>query len=414
VDPVSHGDFALVIIKHIKNNTVSWISDDLKQFCSSFTIAGSNQTDTSTTSQSISDSTSNSITRVANPNLSNISVNSMNSQDILEQINASFRNLQKDQNDQINNQLNAFLSLSLTRNVKEEHLKDLQILFDKLVFKQNMFTINKSYLDNDILPKSLLQFPEPRFKDDPLYIQGFNEIKKEFQIKILKFNSDYLKSKQDELEIEVKNKVEFIAKFDNKINDKLSILKAEAAKKHEKQLRASNEKIQNLINKTTGVNNNSNANANVQSNSNLNTTLSNTNVTNHSHTQTNRRRTDRYMNRTNRSQNVSNNSNKNCNRQNNNSREYVDNGFTNRNHNGSNSNSNSNQRSTRANNVNNKNSTNRRSNSTRRATSINGNRSTISNSLYSSNQSNLSNHNTSHQQRSSNTNANQSSNMQNQ
>jgi hypothetical protein len=281
-NPISHGDFALEIISHIKNHTVTWANEELKQFCSTFTSVSIHHTDTSDSFQNVSANISSVVTNTISSN----SINSTSSQNLFDKINDSIRNLQKDQNENINKQLNAFLNLSLTRNAKEEHLNDLQVLYDKLVFKQNAFSINKSYLDNDILPKSLLQFPEPRFKDDPMYIHGFNNLKKEYQVKVLNYNSDYLKNKEEELELEIKNKVEFISKFDNKINDKLGILKTEASKKHEKQLKASNEKIQKLINKKMSI---SNGNAQ-QSEANTNTSTSNLNSANHTNTHSNQPR----------------------------------------------------------------------------------------------------------------------------
>ena len=59
-------------------------------------------------------------------------------------------------------------------------IKDLQVLFDKLIVKENAFTINKSYWVNDIIPKSLLNFPEGRFKDDPIYLRDFKLLINEF------------------------------------------------------------------------------------------------------------------------------------------------------------------------------------------------------------------------------------------
>jgi hypothetical protein len=152
-----------------------------------------------------------------------------------------------------------FFKVHLSSLQKTQHINDLQVLIDKLIIKENAYSINKSYLDNDIIPEYLMNFPECRFKDDPIYVRDFKRMINEFQVKILKFNSFYFERKKDEINIEIKNKIEFISKFDNSIDSKLSILKAEAIKNHKKQLQIANEKILKLINKTHSNRTNNNS-----------------------------------------------------------------------------------------------------------------------------------------------------------
>lgn len=85
------------------------------------------------------------------------------------------------------------------------------------------------------------------YKDDPIFLDKFNNLIKDFQTQIQRLNIEHIESKITSVTAELDNKIELIKNFDPLYEPKSKVVQEQAVKRHANSLTKSTEKINKLI-----------------------------------------------------------------------------------------------------------------------------------------------------------------------
>ena len=268
-DPNESGDLVLNLIKHSKNNLVPWFNENLKQFCSNFTVTESQYRVQNlningtiiTNSETIipeTQQTQSNLNSVQNPinNSSSSTVNNLqaliNTNNSSDSILVSKADLREILNEFSNNQfktLDSFFTKSISSTTKEEHFNELKSLTETLISFSNAKSINEAHSSANIFPKSVQRdrFPTAFYNKDPKFVNDFEKLILSFQNEIMKFINNHQSNTISETEKLIQEKLSFIEMYDNSIKDKYLILKDELTKRLKPSLEIGMEKLNKLI-----------------------------------------------------------------------------------------------------------------------------------------------------------------------
>ena len=132
---------------------------------------------------------------------------------------------------------------------KDEHYQDLEQLINRKVQLTNSLTINKQYLNNNVIQPSISQsrFPLPWMSNDLEFTDQFNKLIVTFQTQIQQFNINYIEKKLTKLTIDINNKLNFMKNIDSDAVEKCKVLESTITNKLLPSLTKSTEKVNRLI-----------------------------------------------------------------------------------------------------------------------------------------------------------------------
>ena len=133
--------------------------------------------------------------------------------------------------------------------MKNEHYQELEELLIKFTKSQNSLTVNKAYNTNSIFQATISKdrFPAPWLKNDPQFVQGFDQLITTFQAAIQTYNITYITDIANQQKKAVNDKIEFIGKFDSDATAKCTVLEDKVTTDLKKSLTKSMEKVNRLI-----------------------------------------------------------------------------------------------------------------------------------------------------------------------
>lgn len=256
------GENSIRLVEYIKTNQnklstpqFKWISKELADFC-----LNANTTPTSTIlneenliipptpSSQGNNSNSGSASHNTNDNSSNLQDN--------QTFSSFLHSMRSNLNSDLQSQFKVFIHNSMPKSVKDEHYQELETLINKKVMNDNDLAINKSYLSNKIVQKSINKnnFPKPWKTDDPIFIDKYDKLINAFQIQIQELNINHIEEKLSSLNEEIANKTDFIKNFDTNAINKCRVLEERITLSHKASLIKSNEKVNRLITSATTSN----------------------------------------------------------------------------------------------------------------------------------------------------------------
>ncbi len=255
-DYLNCGENAIRFVNFVKTHkdnlsNMPWLSSDLIAFCSNAIPQSTPTLNPSSASQPPPhqhvDSTSPTDDSTILPgSTDNQTTSSLNNTTLSDQTLTDLRN---NLNTDINNALKNFMLMSMSRSVKNEHYQELEELLIKFTKSQNSLTVNKAYNTNSIFQATISkdQFPSPWLKNDPQFVQGFDQLITTFQTQIQNYNITYITEIANKQRKAVDDKIEFIGKFDSDATAKCTVLEDKVTNDLKKLLTKSVEKVNRLI-----------------------------------------------------------------------------------------------------------------------------------------------------------------------
>jgi hypothetical protein len=264
-DPNESGDLQLNLIRHAKNHLVPWFNENLKDFCTNFTVSIQNTRLPNSNSIIPNSVTTINETQQVDPNLvqnnsetasssssiSNIQslLTTNNNSDSVLVSKADLRELLSEFTNNNNKYLDNFFSKSISTSTKEQHFNELKNLTQTLVHFSNAKSINEAHTSAKVFPKCISKenFPTGLYNDDPQFRYEFEELILSFQNQLMSFTNKHQSKIITETESLIQEKLKFIEIYDNSIKSKYSILKDEVVKKLKPSLEIGMEKVNKII-----------------------------------------------------------------------------------------------------------------------------------------------------------------------